>query len=233
MNTIHDILALNAPGIFEKRAAYLWKQEVLSQLALDTTAIEIDMASTRAMDSTGLAALIALNEQLAKRSGKLTLVNPSKVVTQLLELTRLHRVFTIASSHSGQRSFAERPILIVEDESIIRTVAKMSLTPLGREILFAENGQEALVIARRDRPAIILLDYLMPLMDGNETLRELKSDDTTKDIPVIIMSANEKVFSGTHIGFAGAACFISKPFNPSTLRSQVHHFIQEQREVAA
>ena len=73
----------------------------------------------------------------------------------------------------------------------------------------------------------------MPLMDGTETLRQLKLNDTTKDIPVIVMSANEKITSGAHAGFDGAACFISKPFNPSALRGMVHNLIQERREVAA
>ena len=233
MNILHDILALTAPRAFEKHAANHWKAEAVAQLGPDISVAEIEMSATQTMDSSGLAALIALNELMVKRGGEVRLVNPSKVVTQLLELTRLHRVFIIVGSSSTARSFAERPILIAEDESIIRTVAKMSLTPLGREILFAENGHEALIIARRDRPAVILLDYLMPLMDGTETLRQLKLDDTTKDIPVIVMSANEKISSGAHDSFAGAACFISKPFNPSVLRNEVHNLIQEHREVAA
>lgn len=65
---------------------------------------------------------------------------------------------------------------MVEDESIIRSVAGLSLRPLGRPIFFAENGQEAINIARRDHPAVIVLDNIMPLMGGKETLRRLKKD---------------------------------------------------------
>ena len=226
------IVALIAPPDFEGQSALDWKIESMAKLTKDTTTIEIELADTKTMDSSGLTALLALNEMVAKRNGEVRLINPSTPVTQLLELTRLHRVFVISRERTAPQPFAQRPILVVEDEAIIRSVATMSLKPLGRPIIFAENGQEALVIARRDRPAVILLDYMMPLMDGTETLRHLKSDDRTKDIPVIIMSANEKVASGAYDSFEGASCFISKPFSPAALRGEVHNLIQEQREVA-
>ena len=232
MKTNENILALAAPSDFENMAAMEWKQATLDRLPAEVTLVEVDMAGIRTMDSSGLTALLALNEALVERKGSLRLINPSTVVTQLLELTRLHRVLAISNRSSASQSPALRPILVVEDEAIIRTVAKMSLSPLGREIIFAENGQEALEMAGRCHPAVILLDYLMPLMDGTETLRQLKMDAATKDIPVIIMSANERIAKGAYEGFEGAAGFISKPFSPAKLRSEVHQIIQG-LEVAA
>ena len=233
MTMLQETIKLTAPCDFERHAAVQWKQQVLDELPGKATLAEIDMSATRSMDSGGLTALLALNDVLASRDGQLRLVNPSPVVTQLLELTRMHRVLVVAKGSAVKAADATRPILIVEDEYIIRTVAELSLKALGRPMLFAENGQEALDIARRENPAVIVLDYIMPLMDGTETLRRLKSDETTRDIPVIIMSANKKIASGEYDSFEGAAGFISKPFSPATLRSEVHRLIQENREVAA
>jgi len=233
MKSHSNSLHLVAPCDFEQRTASNWKTKVLGSVGSDVTLIEIDLAGTRNIDSNGLSALLALNETMRKASGQVRLINPSSPVTQLLELTSLHRVFVITRGASIDSGDSVRPILIVEDEAIIRSVAEMSLKPLGRPIIFAENGQQAIGIARSDQPAVILLDYLMPLMDGTEALRRLKSDDTTRHIPVIIMSANEKIAAGVYESFEGASCFVSKPFSPTSLRGEVHRLIQESLEVAA
>lgn len=233
MKKTSPIVRIAAPGDFERHSAAQWKEQSLASLPTDVRHLEVDLSHTRTMDSGGLTALLALNDELARRGGHLQLFRPTPVVTQLLELTRMHRVLTVAKDTSGEDAYAQRSILIAEDELVIRTVAELTLKPLGRRIVFAGNGQEALDIARRDRPAVIVLDYVMPLMDGTETLRQLKADDMTKDIPVIIMSASKKIAGGEYEGFQGAAGFVSKPFSPSDLRSQVFRLIQEHREVAA
>jgi CheY-like chemotaxis protein len=118
-----------------------------------------------------------------------------------------------------------RPVLVVEDDSIIRSVAGMSLKALGRPVLYAENGHEALALARTENPAVIVLDYVLPLMDGTETLRRLKQDARTADIPVVIMSANTQVANGVYDAFEGAACIVcsKKPCNPRP-RDEPHPF---------
>lgn len=233
MNNSRDTVQLSTPCDFEHRTATKWKNTVLEEFPAGASHAEIDMSCTRSMDSSGLTALLALNEVCTKRHGQVRLINPTSVVTQLLELTRMHRVFVIAKGPLTPTAGTDRPILIAEDEALILSVATMSLKPLGRPIIVAANGQEALAMARRERPALILMDYVMPLMDGTETLRRLKSDDSTKDIPVIIMSANEKIARGAYENFEGASCFITKPFSPAALRSEVHRLIQENLEVAA
>lgn len=233
MNTTRDTVRLTTPCDFEHRTATTWKVKVIAGLDAGTKWAEIDMSHTRSMDSSGLTALLAINEVCTQNQGQVRLINPSSVVTQLLELTRMHRVFVIAKGTVTPTSGADRPILIAEDESLILSVATLSLKPLGRPIITAVNGLEASDLAQRDHPALILLDYIMPLMDGTETLRRLKSDDSTKDIPVIIMSANEKIARGAYENFEGASCFITKPFSPAALRSEVHRLIQENMEVAA
>lgn len=232
MNTPSDTVRLTTPCDFEQRTAAQWKAQALQSLRAGVKWAEVDMSHTRSMDSSGLTALLAINEACTRYHGQVRLINPSSVVTQLLELTRMHRVFVIVKGAASPASGADRPILIAEDESLILNVATLSLKPLGRPIITAQDGQEAIDMARRHRPALILLDYIMPLMDGTETLRHLKSDDATRDIPVIIMSANEKIARGAYENFEGASCFITKPFSPAALRSEVHRLIQANMEAA-
>ncbi|MBE2286278.1 MAG: response regulator [Prosthecobacter sp.] len=120
---------------------------------------------------------------------------------------------------------ADSPILIVDDEPHIRRVAELSMRPLGLRVLTATDGREALDIARRERPCIILLDHIMPVMDGKETLRELKSSPDTQDIPVVIFSARGQLARGQHHGFEDASLFITKPFSPSQLRKDIQRLL--------
>lgn len=221
------------PSEFEHTAARRWQRSLESCLPAEVSEVEVLMSNTRSMDSCGLAALLDLHEQLAQKEGRMTLVNPTAAVMQLLELTGVHRILNVAHERGEREEGALRPILVVEDDSIIRSVAGLSLKPLGRPVLFAENGHEALAIARKERPAVIVLDYMLPLMDGTETLKRMKQDPRTADIPVVIMSANTRVANGLYDAFEGAACFVSKPFSPTTLRTEVHRLLEENLQPVA
>lgn len=224
---------VTAPCDFELKGATRWAVAMLEKIPLGATVVETDLSGTRSFDSCGLSALMTLKEQLTKRGAQLRLINPSTTVTQLLELTSMHRMFVIAKVSFDRDAIGSRPILIVEDDMVIRSVAEMSLKALGRRIISAGNGQDAILMARRDNPAVILLDYVMPIMDGIETLRRLKADEATKRIPVLIMSADNRIASGVHTRFEGASCFVVKPFSPTALRSEVHRLIEDSLEVAA
>lgn len=227
MNTNPPSYRVVAPSEFERHAARRWQRALESRLPVGTSEIEIEMSMTRTMDSYGLATLLDLQERQQQCEGQVTLVNPTPAVVQLLELTGMHRMLNVAVEGSAEDAEVRRPVLVVEDDRIIRSVAGMSLKSLGRRVLFAENGHEALALARQERPAVIVLDYVLPLMDGQAALRRLKQDARTADIPVVIMSANTQVVSGVHDAFEGAACFVSKPFSPAALRAEVHRLMQE------
>jgi CheY-like chemotaxis protein len=206
---------------------------MIRELTQDALMVDVELSGTQAFDSSGLGALMSLKDQVTKRGGQLRLMNPSRTVTQLLELTSMHRLFVIATGGAVCQPFEKRPILIVEDDDVIRSVAEMSRRALGRRVLSVTNGQEAIHVARREKPAVILLDYIMPIMDGIETLRRLKADEETKGIPVLIMSANDRIASGVHSQFEGASCFVVKPFSPTALRGEVHRLIEGSLEAAA
>lgn len=232
MNT--DILKQTAPAELNRMAACLWRGMVLASLKSNHTCCELDVSRTTFFDSNGLAALLAISQELSKRGGVVRVINPSRQVVQMLELTRVHRAVEIIHRESQDPVPAKpRPILVVEDEEHIRSVAEMGMRPLGRAVYAAENGQEAINIARRENPAVIILDYLMPVMDGVTTLRRLKADDSTKHIPLISMSANEKVARELADQFDGASLFLTKPFSPSALRNEVYRLINDNLSLAA
>ncbi|WP_397382069.1 response regulator [Prosthecobacter sp.] len=117
------------------------------------------------------------------------------------------------------------PILVVDDEPHMRRVAELSMKPLGHPILLAGDGQEAVNLARSHQPCVILLDHIMPVMDGKAALQLLKADPATRDIPVIILSSRGQLAVGQYQGFETATMFVSKPFSPALLRREVERLI--------
>lgn len=113
-------------------------------------------------------------------------------------------------------------ILVVDDEDDIREVAQLSLEMVGGwEVLAARSGSEALSLAEVERPDAILLDVMMPDMDGPTTFRNLQTRDATRGIPVVLLTA--KVQSAERRQFAdlGVAAVIAKPFDPMSLSDQI------------
>ena len=227
--TLHN----TTPAELNRTAASAWRNDLMTHMNPGHTCAEVDMSHTKVIDSNGLSALLSVSQEFSKRGGILRLINPAREVVRLLELTRVYRAVEVLYREPEGATPKPRPILVVEDEAHIRSVAEMSMRSLGRAVYLAENGQEAINIARRENPAVIILDYLMPIMDGVTTLRRLKSDETTRHIPVIIMSANEKVGRELSEQFEGASLFLTKPFSPSALRTEVHRLINEHLTLAA
>ena len=116
-----------------------------------------------------------------------------------------------------------RRILVVDDEEAIREVAAVSLEVVGgHEILTAASGAEALTVAAAERPDAILLDVMMPGLDGPGTLERLQSHDATRNIDVVLVTAKVQATDRTELGrLAGVAGIIGKPFDPMTLADQL------------
>jgi CheY-like chemotaxis protein len=124
----------------------------------------------------------------------------------------------------GQRgsSSSARRILIIDDESDIREVAQVSLQLVGGwDVLTAPSGEEGLATAGAEQPDAILLDVMMPDMDGPTTFGKLQANTATRHIPVILLTA--KVQAADHRRFTelGVAAVIAKPFDPLKLAGQV------------
>jgi two-component system alkaline phosphatase synthesis response regulator PhoP len=115
-----------------------------------------------------------------------------------------------------------RRILVIDDEDHIREVAQVSLvTVAGWDVLTACSGQEGIAKAWTEQPDAILLDVMMPEMDGPTTVAKLQANDATRDIPVILLTA--KVLASDRRGFdsLGVKGIIAKPFDPMTLSDEV------------
>ena len=116
----------------------------------------------------------------------------------------------------------KRRILIIDDDDDIREVAAMSLETVGRfEVICAVNGADGLKRARSDVPDAILLDVMMPGMDGPTTFRALRDADVTRHIPVIMLSAKAHAADAGALHALGAAAVLAKPFDPMQLSAQV------------
>ncbi len=112
-------------------------------------------------------------------------------------------------------------ILIAEDERDIRDLIQFTLTFAGHKITAAANGAEALELAPKVKPDLIMMDVRMPKMTGYEACREMKKIDEIKNIPVIFLSAkgqDEEKQTGID---AGAVAYILKPFAPDELTRQI------------
>lgn len=108
-------------------------------------------------------------------------------------------------------------VLAADDDPVIRRLLEVNLEMEGYEVVLAEDGAIAVELAALHAPDVILLDVMMPNMDGWEACRKLKENDATKDIPVVFLSARARdadVSEGTR---AGAVAYITKPFDPIDL----------------
>ena len=115
-----------------------------------------------------------------------------------------------------------RHILLVDDEDDIREVAAVSLQAIGGwRVSTAPGGDAGIAMARADRPDAILLDVMMPGLDGPATFAKLQADPHTRDIPVILLTAKAQDADRRRFAALGVAGILTKPFNPTKLSDQV------------
>ena len=120
------------------------------------------------------------------------------------------------------------PLLSSNNEPYILKMLDFKLSSQGHEITGAVDGGEALQIASKEKPDLILLDIMMPVMDGFQVLRRLKSQEKTKSIPVIMLTARGQerdIVSGFEFG---AADYVTKPFSFAELIARVNRALASQ-----
>ena len=118
-----------------------------------------------------------------------------------------------------------KKILVVDDTRLILNLTTMSLVKAGFEVVTAANGQEALERVRTEHPDLIILDIMMPIMDGFEACRRLKEDKDTCAIPVIFLTAKGQEADRSKGLDVGAVDFITKPFSPRRLVEKVSQYL--------
>jgi two-component system, OmpR family, alkaline phosphatase synthesis response regulator PhoP len=118
-----------------------------------------------------------------------------------------------------------RRVLVVDDERSIRLLCRVNLAASGMEVLEASNGHEALELARKERPDLLLLDVMMPELDGWSVARELAADEETREIPIVFLTARADPADrrlGEQLGGVG---YVVKPFDPVSIGDFVENVL--------
>jgi two-component system response regulator RpaA len=108
-------------------------------------------------------------------------------------------------------------VLVIDDEPAIADVLRMLLEFRGHEVLTADDGSRGFATAQRQSPDVIVLDLMMPVMDGFAALEALRGDERTTEIPVVILSALGSTDVRQRCHDLGARAFLQKPYNPEDL----------------
>lgn len=117
-------------------------------------------------------------------------------------------------------------VLIIDDEEDIRSIASMSLGILGGiDVIEAEGGEEGISKAASEGPDAILLDMMMPGMDGPSTLVKLRENAATKNIPVVFLTARAMSSEMEKLKQMGATGVLTKPFDPTQLANQLKQIL--------
>jgi len=121
-------------------------------------------------------------------------------------------------------------ILVVDDEIYMLHILEFSLGMEGMEVITASSGQEALQRVAEERPDLIVLDVLMPEMDGHEVCRQLKDQPRTRSIPIIFLSARDGRADREAGLRLGAEAYITKPFSPQSLIDTIGEVLEGARD---
>jgi CheY-like chemotaxis protein len=121
-------------------------------------------------------------------------------------------------------------VVLAEDDPDIQLVARLALKRAGFSVRVVSNGAEALSAVRSQPPDLVLLDWMMPELDGLETCRQLKADPATSAIPVVFLTARSQESEIQRGMSLGAAGYVTKPFDALALGDQVRRFLLPSRD---
>jgi DNA-binding response OmpR family regulator len=129
----------------------------------------------------------------------------------------------------GVHNDAVTRVLVIDDEAPIRLLCRVNLEAEGMEVLEARDGPGGLEQARAERPDVILLDVMMPGLDGWAVAAELIDDDATRDIPIVFLTARAELRDRARGLEIGGVDYVTKPFNPTELASMVRKLLARVR----
>jgi Tfp pilus assembly pilus retraction ATPase PilT len=152
-----------------------------------------------------------------------------------LGVTSIEEVRRVLSTDDAAQSKArgKRRVLVTDDEPITRMLVKLLLEQEGFEVLEATNGQQAVDIAGREHPDLLLIDLHMPTMDGYEAIAALRRNFTLSTLPIIVLTAEEGPGVEERVLQLGADDYLLKPFDPAVLKSRVNAVFRRLKALAA
>ena len=128
----------------------------------------------------------------------------------------------------------ERPqVLIVDDDRMIRTLVKLLLEKQGYDVIEGENGQQAIDLAKRERPDLLIVDLMMPKMDGYQAIDGIRREPSLAMLPVMVLTAENGPGAETRVLELGADDYMTKPFDPDILLARVRGIFQRLERAAA
>ncbi len=128
---------------------------------------------------------------------------------------------------------AKEMILIVEDDENIQQLVGYNLAKAGFSVLYAENGEQALASVKRDSPHLVVLDIMLPSLNGFEVCKILRKDPQTRTLPIIMLTAKGEENDVTAGLDLGADDYITKPFSPKILVSRIKAALRRREELSA
>lgn len=120
-----------------------------------------------------------------------------------------------------------KKILVADDEQYMHRLMQHHLARAGYSVVSARNGREAVEMAHNESPQLIIMDVMMAEMDGLAALKELKQVESTRRIPVIMMTASAHMLTREESASSGAAAFFTKPFSPTQLMLEIKRLLGE------
>jgi two-component system alkaline phosphatase synthesis response regulator PhoP len=117
-------------------------------------------------------------------------------------------------------------VLVIDDEAPIRLLCRVNLEAEGMEVLEASDGPSGLEAARTEAPDVILLDVMMPALDGWRVAEQLLDDESTQNIPIIFLTARAEFRDRARGLDIGGVDYVTKPFNPLELASLVNEMLE-------
>jgi CheY-like chemotaxis protein len=119
-------------------------------------------------------------------------------------------------------------ILVIDDEPDVRWMLRLSLERLGHEVLLAEDGLRGVAMAQRQKPDVVVLDLMMPVMDGYGVLDAMQRDPRTAGLPILVLTAKALPDEEERVTEAGARRFVTKPFDPLDLARALEELLAEE-----
>jgi len=151
----------------------------------------------------------------------------------ITSIEEVDRVLANDKATSAAQTRSRSRVLVTDDEPITRMLVKLLLERDQFEVLEAANGRQAVEIAVRERPDLMLIDLNMPEMDGYEAIGRLRRDFTLATLPIMVLTSEEGPGVEKRVLELGADDYIIKPFDPEVLLSRVHAVFRRLKAVAA
>jgi CheY-like chemotaxis protein len=151
-------------------------------------------------------------------------------------VTSIEEVDRVLSSETAAAKTVvndRRRVLIADDDRIIRMLLKVLLEQDGYTVLETENGQQALDVARRERPDLVIIDLTMPQMDGYEAIQRIRQEAAIASLPVIVLTAETGPGVEQRVLELGADDYLIKPFEADVLRARVRAVFRRQERIAS